>query len=74
LQAVLAVGSTLYATGSVGSISGSQHMIVQSTDGGATWSIAYQGTATGVQLQLPGMAASPDRVVTVGGGKSVTLP
>jgi IPT/TIG domain len=74
LQAVLAVGSTVYATGSVGSISGSQHMIVQSTDGGATWSIAYQGTATGVQLQLPGMAASPDRVVTVGGGKSVTLP
>jgi hypothetical protein len=49
-------------------------MIVQSTDGGATWSIAYQGTATGVQLQLPGMAASPDRIVTVGGGKSVTLP
>jgi hypothetical protein len=74
LQAVLAVGGTVYATGSGGNISGTQHMIVQSTDGGATWSIAYQGTATGVQLQLPGMAASPDRVVTVGGGKSVTLP
>jgi hypothetical protein len=74
LQAVLAVGPTIYATGAVGSGSGSQHMIVQSTDAGATWSIAYQGTGTGVQLQLPGMAASPDRVVTVGGVKSVTLP
>lgn len=74
LQAVLAVGNTLYATGSTGSISGSQHMIVQSTDGGATWSIAYQGQATGVQLQLVGMAASASRIVTVGGAKSVTLP
>ncbi|CAD5371774.1 IPT/TIG domain-containing protein [Rubrivivax sp. A210] len=73
LQAVLAVGSTIYATGAAGSISGSQNMIVQSTDGGASWSIAYQGTGTG-QLQLVGMAASPDRVVTVGGVKSVTLP
>jgi hypothetical protein len=74
LQAVLAVGSTLYATGAAGNISGTQNMIVQSTDGGATWSIAYQGTGTGVQLQLVGMAASPERVVTVGGVKSVTLP
>lgn len=74
LQAVLAVGTTIYATGSAGNISGTQNMIVQSTDGGATWSIAYQGTGTGVQLQLPGMAASPERVVTVGGVKSVTLP
>ncbi len=70
LRAVLALGSTLYATGDNGQ---TQHVIVKSTDAGATWTVAYQGQANG-QATLAGIAASADRVVTVGGVKSVTLP
>ena len=49
-------------------------MTVQSTDAGATWSIAYQGTATGSNLLLTGNASSATRIVTLGGVRSVTLP
>ena len=72
-----AAGSTLYAAGdigNIGNISGSQNMTVQSTDAGATWSIAYQGTATGSNLLLTGNASSATRIVTLGGVRSVTLP
>lgn len=70
LRAVLALGSTLYATGDNGQ---TQHVIVKSTDAGATWTVAYQGQTNG-QATLAGIAASADRVVSVGGVKSVTLP
>lgn len=70
LTTVRAVGSTLYATGDNFS---NQHAIVKSDDGGLTWSLAYQGQTSGI-ANLAGLAASPTRVVTVGGVKSVTLP
>ncbi len=70
LRAVLALGSTLYATGDNQQ---TQHVIVKSSDAGATWSIAYQGQTNG-NAMLAGIAASAERVVTVGGVKSVTLP
>jgi hypothetical protein len=70
LTTVRAVGSTLYATGDNFQ---SRHAIVQSTDGGATWTLAYEAQTNGIAT-LAGLAASADRVVTVGGVKSVTLP
>jgi hypothetical protein len=70
LTTVRAVGTTLYATGDNFS---NQHAIVKSDDGGLTWSLAYQGQTSGI-ANLAGLAASPSRVVTVGGVKSVTLP
>lgn len=70
LTTVRAVGTTLYATGDNFS---NQHAIIKSDDGGVTWSLAYQGQTSGI-ANLAGLAASPTRVVTVGGVKSVTLP
>jgi hypothetical protein len=70
LRAVAAVGSTLYASGDNG---GTQHVIVKSDDAGRTWSQAYKGTTTG-NAMLAGIASSADRVVMVGGVKSLTLP
>jgi hypothetical protein len=70
LTTVLSSGSTLYATGDNLQ---TKHIIVQSTDGGATWSSAYSGTVSGI-ASLMGIAASSTRIVTVGGVKSVTLP
>jgi len=70
LAKVLEVGGTLYATGDNFS---NKQIIVKSTDGGASWSIAHQDTLSG-NASLMGIAASPSRVVTVGGVRSVTLP
>lgn len=70
LATALAVGSTLYATGDN---LGNKHLIVASTDAGASWTVVHQATVSG-NAMLAGMAASADRVVTVGGVKSVTLP
>lgn len=70
LVAVINVGSTLYATGDDG---GSKQLIIKSTDGGATWTPVHQAQTIGNGV-LSGLAASPTRVVTVGGVKSVTLP
>lgn len=70
LAKVLASGGTIYATGDNFS---NKNVIVQSTDGGATWSIAHQETLSG-NASLMGIAASPSRIVTVGGVRSVTLP
>ena len=70
LTTVRAVGSTLYATGDNFQ---TRHAIVRSDDGGATWSTVYEGSTSGI-ANLAGLAASAERVVTVGGVKSVTLP
>ncbi len=70
LQTVLAAGGTLYAAGDNGQ---TQHIVVSSTDGGATWTKDYQGTTTG-QAVLNGLATSGSRVVAVGGVKMLTLP
>lgn len=61
--------SRVYATGDN---NGSAHVIVSSANG-STWRQEYQGSTTG-QGQLSGIAASPARIVTVGGTRSVTLP
>lgn len=70
LGAVAAVGGVLYATGDNLS---NRHVIIKSTDGGASWTQAYTGQVSG-NAMLAGIAGSADRVVTVGGVKSVTLP
>ena len=70
LQTVLAAGGTLVAAGDNGQ---TQHIVVSSTDGGATWTKDYQGTTTG-QAVLNGLATSGSRVVAVGGVKMLTLP
>ncbi|MFO1297002.1 MAG: IPT/TIG domain-containing protein [Rubrivivax sp.] len=70
LAAVAQVGSVLYATGDNGS---TQHLIVKSEDQGATWTQVHQATTAG-NAMLAGIAASADRVVTVGGVTSVTMP
>lgn len=70
LGKVAAVGGVLYATGDN---FGNRHAILKSDDGGETWSLVHQETTSG-NAMLAGIAASPDRVVTVGGVKSVTLP
>jgi hypothetical protein len=70
LQTVLAAAGTLYAAGDNGQ---TQHIVVSSTDGGATWTKDYQGTTTG-QAVLNGLATSGSRVVAVGGVKMLTLP
>ena len=70
LTTVRAVGATLYATGDNFS---NKHVIVRSDDGGASWSVVHEGTTSGI-ASLAGIAASPGRIVTVGGVKSVTLP
>lgn len=70
LVAVAQVGGVLYAAGDNAS---TKHVIVRSEDQGATWTQAYSATTTG-NAMLAGIAASADRVVTVGGVKSVTLP
>ncbi|MBI5718419.1 MAG: exo-alpha-sialidase [Burkholderiales bacterium] len=70
LTTVRAVGATLYATGDNFS---NKHAIIKSDDGGVTWSVAYEGTTNGI-ANLAGIAASAERIVTVGGVKSVTLP
>lgn len=70
LRAVAAVGGVLYATGDTGTTG---HVIIRSADGGVTWTQAYLGTTNG-NAMLAGIAASADRLVTVGGVKSVTLP
>jgi hypothetical protein len=70
LQVVLAAGSTLYAAGDNGM---TKHIVVSSTDGGATWAKNYEGTTSG-QAVLNGLASSGSRVVAVGGVKMLTLP
>ena len=70
LQSVMAAGSTLYAVGDNGQ---TKHIVVSSTDGGATWTKDYEGTTTG-QAVLNGLASSGSRVVAVGGVKMLTLP
>ena len=70
LQAVLAHGGALYATADNLS---NKHKILKSTDAGASWTPVHEATVSG-NASLAGIAASADRVVTVGGVKSVTLP
>jgi len=70
LVAVAQVGNVLYATGDNGS---TRHVIVKSEDQGATWTQVYEAGTAG-NAMLAGIAASADRVVTVGGVKSVTMP
>lgn len=64
-----ATASKLYASGND---FGSNHVIVSSSNG-SNWTLEYQGSATG-NGALNGIAASPTRVVTVGGTRSVTRP
>lgn len=62
-------GTRLYATADN---LGNRHAIVSSVDG-ITWAAEYSGQVSGNAV-LSGIAASPSRLVTVGGVKSVTLP
>lgn len=70
LLAVLYHDGTLYATGDNLS---NKHIILQSTDEGASWTLVHEATTSGIAM-LAGIAASDSRIVTVGGVKSVTLP
>lgn len=70
LAAVLYQGGALYATADN---FGNKHAILKSTDNGNSWTRVYEATTSGNAV-LAGIAASPDRIVTLGGIKSVTLP
>lgn len=69
-QAVMAVGSTLSAVGDNGQ---TKHIVVSSTDGGATGTQDCEGTTTGQAVQN-GLASSGSRAVAVGGVEMLTLP
>lgn len=64
-----ATDSRLYATG----YDFSNHQIIISSANGSNWTLEYEATVSG-NGALAGIAASPTRIVTVGGVKSVTLP
>lgn len=70
LNAAVVKGNTWYATADNFQ---STHVIIASTDQGVTWAKVHEATVQG-NASLAGIAASADRIVTVGGVKSVTLP
>jgi photosystem II stability/assembly factor-like uncharacterized protein len=70
LSAVHLKDGVLYAAGDN---FGNQHVILQSNNGGASWQVVHQAQLTGIAM-LAGFASSAERIVSVGGVKSVTLP